>query len=235
MSDAPPYARRFYKQAAVDEAGFGVRLDARALKTPRGGAFAAPTRALAEAVAAEWDAQGQHILPASMPLTQLAFAALDGGDAARVERIAYVLKYAETDLCCHRADAPAELVARQAEAWDPLVQWGREQGLALPVVTGVLAAEVPGESLAALGARTDALDDFRLTALAQAVGVSGSALIALALLEGRVDSDTAFIAAALDDLWSQERWGADGEAQARLARLKRDLSAVERFVRACST
>ena len=225
--------QRFYKSAKADE--HGVMLDARTLRTPGGVVFRAPTQALAQAVCEEWAAQGEHILPATMPLTQLAFAALDGGEAARIERIAYVLKFAETDLCCHRAESLPELVARQAAAWDPLVAWGAETLRArLAVVTGVVAAPASADALGALRQRAEGLDDFRLTALAQAAGLSGSALIAFALVEGRIAAAAAFAAAALDDLWSLERWGEDEEARGRLDRLRGELDAVARFVRALS-
>lgn len=225
--------RRFYKAARTNRTsdGYGVTLDGRTLRTPSQTPFLAPTRALAEAVADEWAAQGERILPASMPITQLAFAAVDAR-GKRDERVEYVVAFAQTDLCCHRAEAPMELVARQAAAWGPLVAWGEEAlGVSLPVVTGIIAANVPPGALARLRERTRALDDFRLTALAQATGLAGSALIGFALVEGRINAAEAFSAAALDDLWSQEHWGEDEEAAAGLERLKRDLEAVERFLR----
>lgn len=228
-------ARRFYKTALAAEAGagFGVALDQRALRTPRGAPFVAPTRALAEACAAEWEEQREFIAPATMPLSQLAFAAVDGGAAERAKRIDYVAAYGETDLCCHRAEAPAELAARQAAAWDPLVAWaGRALGVELPVVVGVVAARVPAHTLETLRARAEALDDFRLTALAQATGLTGSVLIGFALVERCIDAAQAFQAAALDDVWSLERWGEDSEARARLNRLRADLDALARFIEA---
>ncbi|MBN8608293.1 MAG: ATPase [Caulobacterales bacterium] len=232
MTTAP---RRFYKSASAIEAdsGFAVALDERRLKTPGGRAFAAPTRALAQAMASEWDAQAEHITPASMPLTQLAFAAVDWTGVSRDQRIEYVQSFAVTDLCCHRADAPAELVARQAAHWDPLVAWGAvELGAKLAVVTGVIAAEPSAEALGAVQEAAAALDDFRLTAVTQASGLSGSALIAFALLRGRIDSTQAFEAAALDDLWSLEKWGEDAEARARVERVRDEFMALGRYIEA---
>ena len=224
--------RRFFKHADVSEVagGYGVTLDARALKTPAGTEFMVPARALAEACAEEWNAQGEHILPASMPLTQLAFAALDGGEGARAERITYILKFAETDLCCHRAEAPAALVARQAAAWGPLVAWGEEAlGTALPAVVGVIAAEVDAD---ALRSHAEALDDFQLTALAHATALAGSALIGFALLRGRLDAEAVFAAAALDDLWSLEHWGEDEDAREKLEGKHAAFAASARFIAA---
>lgn len=230
MSDPP---RRFYKTASVAEDGAGVMLDARRLRTPKGAPFAAPTLAMAQSMAEEWDAQGAFIVPTSMPLTQLAFAAIDHTPARRDELVAYIAKFAETDLVCHRADSPPPLVARQSTMWTPVVVWAaHDLGVVLPVVSGVLAAQVPAESLETLSAHAAALDDFQLTALAQAAGLSGSALIAFALLRQRIDAETAFTLAALDDLWSQENWGRDDEAEARLDRQRAEFENTARFIAA---
>jgi chaperone required for assembly of F1-ATPase len=229
LSDAP--ARRFYASAAVADDGGGVMLDERRLRTPRGGVFAAPTRALAEAIAAEWNAQIDHILPASMPMTQLAFAAIDHTPARRDELADYVAKFGETDLVSHRAEAPAPLMGRQAMLWNPLVAWSaHDLGVILPVVTGVAPSPPDAESLETLRAHAAAADDFQLTALAQAAGAAGSAVIAFALLHGRLTPETAFAAAALDDLWCLENWGDDAEASARLDRQRVELENVARFL-----
>lgn len=235
---APPALfRRFYKEARAEaaEGGVAVALDQRRLRTPKGAPFLAPTQALAEAVAGEWAAQGEHISPSSMPVTQLAFAAVDWTAPARDERALYVAGFGATDLVCHRADSPAELVARQAAAWDPLVAWADAAlGVRLPVVTGILAADVAAEALETLRAEAEALDDWRLTALTQAAGLAGSAVIAFAVLRGRLDAEAAFAAAALDDLWSMERWGEDAQARARLDRQRAEFAALGRFIQALS-
>ncbi len=234
MSEA---ARRFYKTVnAVERGGaFGVALDERTLKTPKGAVFLAPTRTLAEAITAEWDAQTERITPAAMPLTQLAFAAIDWTASARAERAAYVASFGQTDLCCHRASAPKELVARQSQSWDPLVAWGRDDfEVNLPVVEGVVAAPVAPGELTKLKSRAEAFDDFRLTALSQAAGLSGSVLIALALVAGKLDGAQAYAAATLDDEFSLERWGEDDEARARLNRVRAEFDALGRFIRALS-
>lgn len=230
------HPKRFYKDVAAapaDGGGFMLMLDARTLRTPGGAVFSAPTMALAEASVAEWRAQGAHVIPSSMPVTQLAFAAIDWTAKSRNERAAYVAAYGETDLCCHRADAPAELVRRQAALWDPIVAWGKaDLGVELPVVSGVIAAGVDVIALEALRDRAAALDDFRLTALTQATGLAGSALIGFAMLRRRLASAGAFEAAALDELWSLERWGEDEEARKRLDRMRVEFDALDLFIRA---
>ncbi len=228
-------SRRFYQRVAVAERlkGFGVTLDTRALKTPARSEFVTPTHALAEACASEWCAQGEHIVPASMPLTQLAFAALDHTPSRRAELVTHIAKYAETDLCCHRAEASVSLVERQAAAWDPILAWADDAlGIKLDAVAGIIAAPASPEAAARLRAHTEALGDFRLTALARATELAGSALIGLALIHGRLDAEGAFTAAALDELWSLERWGEDAQARGRLEVQRAEFDALARFITA---
>jgi chaperone required for assembly of F1-ATPase len=231
-SDIP---KRFYKEAGIfeDAAGFGVALDQTPVKTPGGGDFRVPTRALAKACANEWAAQGERIQPGTMPMTQWSFIALDHTPAHRQELIDQIVKYGETDLCCHRADTPAALAARQAGAWDPLLEWAeRELKFSLPVVVGVIAAETTPEALAALRHAAASLDDFRLTVLAHATGLAGSVVIGFAIAKGVLDAAQASEAAIIDEGWSLERWGEDGEARARLDRLRADFAVLGRFVAA---
>ena len=231
--NSPP--RRFYKLAAATPER-GVMLDQMRLRTPGGAVFCAPTAALAEAVAGEWTAQGEAIVPGRMPLTQLAFAALDWTPRSRQQLVDYVSAYVETDLCCHRADSPAELIARQAAAWDPLVEWASAaHGLSLPVVTGIIAAKLDPQTRARLAEHAAGLDDFALTAPAHAAGFSGSVLIALPMLARRLVPKSAFEAAALDALWSLERWGEDAEARAKLDSQRAEFENISRFVEALGT
>jgi len=235
VTDAPALPRRFYQTATVVENGhgYGVALDARTLRTPGGAVFASPTRALAQLCADEWTAQGEHIVPASMPVSQLAFASIDWTAKSREQLAGYVTAFGETDLCCHRADSPADLRAKQAEHWDPIVVWADEAlGVQLPVVTGIVAACVEPEALATLRTHALSLNDFALTALSQATGAAGSVLIGFALLRNRLTADEAFLAAALDNLWGLERWGEDDEARARLISQQAEFRAIARYVEA---
>lgn len=227
--------RRFYATAAAaEEAGAHiVRLDQRTLRTPSRKPLHMPTRALAQAVAAEWDAQGEYITPATMPLTRYAFAAIDLMPTKRADIAADLAKYIETDLVAHRADSPPPLVTRQSEAWDPIVDWAeRRFGARVPIVAGIIPASVPAEHRATFAKEIDALDDFRAMALAQAVTLAGSILIGFAFLEGALDAQSAFTAAALDDLWSQENWGQDPEARQRLDTQRAEFEALQRFITA---
>lgn len=223
---------KFYKTAepVAHERGFGVALDRRAVRTPGGALFLAPTHALAEASAREWDAQDKIIRPHTMPLTRLANVAIDRTPQTRPALAGHVGSFAETDLVCHRAEHPASLIAKQAHAWDPVIAWMRtDLGVALPVVAGIQAAPFEEAMRRRVEDLAAELDDFRLTGLAHAAGLSGSAAIAFALMRGRLDARAAFEAACLDDLYSLETWGEDEPARERLETIHLEFLALERF------
>lgn len=217
--------RRFYKEAGVMEGadGFGVVLDGKALKTRSGNRFRAPNRALALACAKEWNAQDKIIAPLTMPMTRFVNVAMDVTAHRRAAVIAHIVNYMGTDLVSHRAETPAALAAKQGFAWDPILAWAKAAyNIDPPVVTGIAAADASAAQ-AIFQAYAEAQDDFALTGLAHAVELAGSAIIGLALMDGELDAERAFQAAALDDLWSLERWGEDAEARGRLERLLTDM------------
>jgi chaperone required for assembly of F1-ATPase len=225
--------RRVYKTVETRplDGGWGVALDRRPLRTPSKRELTVPSERLAAAIAAEWDAQNPDIRPETMPLTRLAATALDRTAMERDKIAADVANYAGTDLVCYRAEQPPALVARQHEAWQPLIDWaaGRyDAGLA--VTAGVLPAPQSPASLKAFGAVVAALDDFRLTALQAATAACGSLVIALALFERRLDADSAFAASQVDETFQIEAWGEDAEALARRRTLASDIAATARFL-----
>jgi chaperone required for assembly of F1-ATPase len=225
--------RRFYKEAAAIQEGdrWRIALDGKAVKTPARNSLLLSTRALAEAIAGEWQAQETKVKPDTMPLMQLASTALDRVAPDRDRIIAETAGYAATDLVCYRAEGPADLVAKQAEQWDPLIDWLRERyDVSLQVAAGVMAIRQSEAALAALTRVVAAQDDLRLTALAVMTGAAGSLAFGLALLEGRISPETAAAAAQLDELFQAERWGVDPEAEKRRAAQRGDLVAARRFL-----
>src|SRR3984893_7961528 len=182
----PPLPRRFYQQAGVDEAegGYRVVLDGRPVRTPARGFLIAPSRRLGEVIAAEWDAQGETVDPATMPLTRLANSIIDGVAAAPEPVAADVEKYLGSDLLFYRAEGPQRLVERQARLWDPVLAWAREAlGARFVLAQGVVHAAKPeGAIPAAPAASPD--DSWRLGAVHVITTLTGSALLALALLRG---------------------------------------------------
>ncbi|MGC9369540.1 MAG: ATP12 family chaperone protein [Paracoccaceae bacterium] len=227
-------AKRFWKEATVEpeSGGFGVRLDGRAVKTPAKAPMVLPTRALAEAVAAEWDAQEEKVDPTAMPVTRAANAAIDKVAVQFVEVADMIAAYGETDLLCYRAEGPEALAARQSEAWDPLLDWAETAlGARLRATAGVMHITQPEAALAALRARVHALDPFELTALHDLVGLSGSLIIGFAALKNWSDADALWHLSRIDEAWQQEQWGSDEEAAAVAARKKEEFVQALRFYR----
>jgi chaperone required for assembly of F1-ATPase len=207
----PALRRRFYQAATVAEGddGFALRLDGKPVRTPARHALAAPTRPLAEAIAAEWDAQVEVIDPAKMPLTRLANTIIDGVVASAAAVAAEIAKYLGSDLVLYRADAPERLVQRQGRHWDPVVVWAREQlGARFVLAEGVVHARQPDQALAAAAAAIPR-DPWRLGAVHAITTLTGSALIALALAHGRLSTEQAWEAAHVDEDWNVEQWGRD--------------------------
>ena len=225
-------ARRFWKAAAAEQVdgGWQVALDGRPVRTPGKQPLVLPTEALARAVAAEWDAQGEVILPLTMPKTRAANSALEKV-APQFEAVAEgVAAYGDSDLLCYRAASPEELVARQAEAWDPMLDWAADSfGARLRPATGVMHVAQDPEALAALSAEVRRLTPFELTALSELVSLSGSLVLGLAALHDARDAGALWALSRVDETWQEEQWGADEEAQ-EVAALKRgDFLAAKEF------
>lgn len=223
--------KRFYKDVAVTPER-GILLDGRPVKTPGKLPLILPNANLAEAVAAEWRAQGDAIVPQSMPLTGLANAAIEriAPDAAAfAEGLA---AYAESELLCYRADTPPELVARQEAVWDSIIEWARRRyDISFMLVTGIMHQAQPDETLSRLRAAISAYDAFELAALSPIVSISGSLVIALAVAEAAIVPDAAFDAAHLDELWQAEQWGEDDFALEARAAHRFDFLAACDFLR----
>ncbi|WP_420557223.1 ATP12 family chaperone protein [Roseovarius sp.] len=225
-------AKRFWKEAAVveEEGGFGIRLDGRAVRTPAKAAMIVPTRPLAEAVAAEWDAQEDLIQPGTMPVTRSANAAIDKVRHQHAEVADMLAGYADTDLLCYRADSPDSLVRRQAEAWDPLLDWAEARyGARLVPVAGVMHRPQEAGALAQFSAQVHAMDNFTLTAFHDLVGLSGSLVIGLAALEEARPAEDLWELSRLDERWQEDQWGIDEEARAVEAVKRAEFLHAKRF------
>ena len=229
--------KRFYAAAEVrpDGDAHAILLDGRPVKTPAKAPLALPARALADAIAAEWSAQGDRIEPRTMPLTGLANAAIDRVAPDPAAFASGLARYGETDLLCYRADAPAELVARQADAWDPLLAWARRRfDIDFTVTSGVIHRPQPAITVERLACAVTAHDAFTLAALSPLVTIAGSLVIALALADGAILLDEAWRAATIDESWQAEQWGEDAEAAAALANRRAEFGSAERFLRLLS-
>lgn len=227
--------KRFYKTVSVQERpdGFGVALDGRLMRTPSGAPLVLPTRRVAEVVAAEWAAQGDEVRPAAMPAMQLASTAIDRVAPLRAAVADELLRFASTDLLCYRAENPAELVRRQTECWQTIIDWAMLRfDAGLRVTAGVLPVDQPREALAALRRAVDGYDAWRLCALQNLTAATGSLLIALAVIEGRLDGEEAYEFSQLDESYQIALWGEDAEAAQRRAGLRAEILAAAEFLAA---
>ncbi|WP_295536846.1 ATP12 family chaperone protein [uncultured Thioclava sp.] len=215
-------AKRFWKEASVDEGAqdFGVTLDGRPLRTPAKAELRVPSRAMAQAIAAEWDAQDGVIRPETMPVTRSANAAIDKVAVQFDEVVDLLAEYGGTDLLCYRAQSPEELVARQAQAWDALLNWAADEyGVQLVVTSGVIPVDQDVAALARLRGELAAMSPFALAAMHDLISLTGSLILGLAVARGRLEAQQAWELSRLDETWQRDLWGADDEADA-LASLK---------------
>jgi chaperone required for assembly of F1-ATPase len=227
--------KRFYETVGVEqlegETLFRVQLDTRTIKTPARHDLRVPTRALADAIADEWRAQGDEVVLASMPLTRLASGAIDRIAVHRADVIDEVAAYAETDLLCYRADRPVALSKRQYEIWQPVLDWVEQRYQAKFATTvGVVPITQSPVALEATRAAIAAHDDMMLGALHAVAHASGSVILALALVDDHIDAPGLVAASQLDERFQIEQWGEDAEAAERRAALAAAIAASARFI-----
>ena len=225
--------KRFWRATSVEEqgAGYTILLDARPVKTPARALLTLPTCALAEAIAAEWDAQADTIDPRAMPLTGLANAAIDRVAPDPATFAGGLAQFGASDLLYYRAERPRRLVELQAAAWDPLLDWARRRfDVDFVLGSGVMPVDQPEATVRALAPAVAAYDPFRLAALSPLVTVGGSLIAALALAEGAVARDAAWTAVTIDEQFQLDEWGSDAEAEKALAARREDFDAGARLL-----
>lgn len=230
----PPLPKRFYEAVTVEprDGAFRVLLDGRGIKTPAKRDLILPVRELADAVAAEWEAQGEFIDPATMPLTKLANSAIDAVSGRMQEVAEDIAAFSGSDLLCYRAEAPEGLARRQSDAWDPVLAWAkRDLGADFRLREGLMPIDQPPEALDAVRRALADLDPLSLSALHVLTTISGSALLALAHQRGHLSVEEAWNAATVDETWQKEQWGRDAEAEAQAALRWAEFAAASRCLR----
>ncbi len=231
-----PMPKRFYKEAAVEEQGgrFVVVLDGKPVKTPARKALALPTKAAAELAAAEFASQVKEINPATMPFTRLANTAIDGVSTEVDAVLEDIKRFAGNDMLCYRAEAPDALVLRQTDVWDPYLDWLKaKHGARLYLAEGVMHVVQPAEAVDAVGRALKAhAEPMALACLHAMTTLTGSAVLALAVAEGKVSADEAWKAAHLEEDWTAEFWGEDREAAERRAYRWQEMDAAARMLKA---
>ncbi|TDL77672.1 ATPase [Palleronia sediminis] len=225
--------KRFWSAAEIAAEApdrHAVLLDGKPVHSPAGARLTLPTVALARAVADEWDAQSERIDPAAMPLTRTANSAIDTVAEHRAAVEAQLAEYARTDLLCYRADRPLGLVIRQAELWDPWLDWAaRTHGARLSVTQGVMPVAQHEADIARLAQAMEGMNHFELAGFHELVTLSGSFVLALATAAGELSHDAAWDLSRLDEIWQTEQWGRDDEAEELAARKAASFATAWRF------
>lgn len=226
--------KRFWKHATAHErdGGYGVMLDERSVNTPNKTPLIVPTLPMAEAIAAEWDAQSEKIDPLSMPVTRSANSALDKVLSQQAEVVAMLAEYGDSDLLCYRAAGPVELIALQVAAWDSVLDWAADEfGSRLSVGEGVMHVAQDSGLLANLHKEVAAFDHFALVGVHDLVSISGSLILALAVTRGAIPVEDAWGKSRVDEHWQASQWGDDEDASANEALKKQAFEHAERFYR----
>lgn len=231
--DAPlEKPRRFYRTVSVVEhpQGFAPALDGRIARTPEKAHAVVPTKALAELLAEEWDAQADVIDLGRMPAVRLASTAIDRTPVVRQEMAREVARYGGTDLLCYFAESPTELIAEEKAAWEPWLEWARgELGVSLTPVSGIIHQPQPAEALERLENLAAADDDFLLSGLGFATPLFGSAILAMAVRHGKLGGVQAFEISRVDEAFQERLWGVDAEAEARRQALSLEAEMIGRW------
>lgn len=230
-------AKRFWKTASAEgcDGGFTVKLDARPVKTPAKTPLVVPTLAMAQAIAAEWDAQAAKVRPETMPYTRAANSALDKVTPQFDEVAGLLAAYGASDLLCYRAAHPEALTQRQADAWNPVLAWAAAALQApLNTTTGIVHIDQPADSLARLTAKVHAFTVFELAAVHDLIAISGSLILALAVTEGFKSPQAIWDLSRIDEVWQAEHWGADDEATESEAVRHEGLLQAGRFFALCA-
>ncbi len=234
-NDKPKFPKRFYKEASIAELddGFTVELDGKGIKTPGRISIIVPNEEAAQLMADEWNAIETEINPLLMPVTRLVNTAVDGVAQEMQAVMEDITRYASSDLLCYRADTPEDLVEKQREHWDPVLDWALEKfGASFEVTSGIMSIAQPKEAIAGFGAQLKQhADPFKLACIHTFTSISGSAILALALAEEHLTAEDCWNAAHVDEDWNVSLWGEDYEAADRRKQRWKDFEAADRLLK----
>ncbi len=228
--------KRFWQNATAEQvdAGFAIHLDGRSVKTPAKAMLIVPNKAMADAIAVEWAEQVEEVNPEVMPFTRAANAAIDKVTHQFDEVAALIAAYGESDLLCYRANGPQELVDRQSQAWDPILDWAKDtMNVELAIGQGVMHVAQSDEAISKLNARVNKLTPFQLTAFHDLVSLTGSLVLGLAITDERINAQTAWDLSRIDESWQAEQWGQDEEATEHAQRKYNALLFAANFYKLC--
>lgn len=226
-------AKRFWKTTSMvkGDEGWMVHLDQRPVKTPAGYPLALRGEALAEYILREWDAQEEHINPATMPMFRYVVTAIDRVTPQRGDVIDQILGYTKNEMLCYRTPEQAELAEEQNRHWQPCLDWAKQNyDLSFEVSTGIMPINQPEGSVTLAANILTNMDDFRLAGVFNLISISGSFVVGLAITDGKLSPKEGFEVAFLEELWQAKKWGSDEEAEDRRNRLKQDMIETKQYL-----
>jgi len=228
----PAGISRFYKTVGLEEhdAGFQLTLDGRSAKTPERNELNIPTKGLAQAIASEWQGQGETIDFASMPMTGYQMSVLDSQPGEYKAWADEIIRLLKSDLLCYRADGPDELVARQVKCWDLLLaSLSTELDITLRCNTGIVFVDQPADDIDRAHSLVGCMDVNTLLVTRRITELTGSAALALLATARAIDVDSLVTAAQLDEVFQAEKWGADEEAEQRRSQIAKEIADALRY------
>ena len=230
--------KRFWDDATANpvDGGHAILLDGKPMRMPGGDVLLVPHAPLAHAIAAEWQSagggKGGQMSFSDTPLTRLAGTAQHRIAPDPDTTADAIARYGESDLLCYRAESPQPLVQRQAQEWQPWLDWAAQRFDApLRVTAGIRHVRQHKDALAALRRVVFAMDAYALAGLGIAVPSMGSLVLGLALAEKHITAGQALSLSMLDELFQEEQWGPDDDGVARRANVATDLALADRFIR----
>lgn len=230
--------KRFWKSAAVaqaDASGWSILLDDRPVRLPGGTPLRVEGRALADAIAAEWEAAGGAVGGEmsyhDVPMTRLAGTAQERIAPDPEPVVLEIARYGESDLLCYRAETPDALVQRENEAWQPWLDWAETAfGARLRVTDGLVFVPQTPAAVASLASAVARQTPLGLAGMGVLVPALGSLVLGLAVATFALSPADAFTAATVDETFQAELWGEDLEAAARRDRVRDDVMLAGRFL-----
>lgn len=228
--------KRFYEDVSCVsiDGKWEIRLDGRCVKTPLKAEFSVPYLGLAEAVMAEWQGQGEDILPETMPLVRMVNTVIDKVRLDRDAMTEQLLDYAPHDLLLYRAEEPQKLVVRQVEIWQPILDWFFDAyGVRLVATEGIMPVSQDEKALGKIADLVAGLDDWHFAVLQNLAGLTGSLVIAFAIINGELSLDDAMVAANIDEAHQAENWGLDARVERLQGEMRAEIEAMQIFLELC--
>ena len=226
-------AKRFWKETQVTKTdeGWVITLDGRAVKTPAGKSVILSSQKLADAVGAEWKAQKDQIVPATMPHFRYVVTAVDRVTPQRADVISQLVGFSGNDLLCYRDPDQMALASEQNMRWNPLLEWAEnEHGLKLQIGASIMPIKQADDIVQIAEQLLLGKDDFRLAGVYNLISLSGSFIIGIAIEQGRITAEEGYHLAFLDELWQVQKWGSDAEAEDRRQTIKKDMMDAIRYL-----